>query len=112
MKAHPLRRAVGHGEVLDDDSVAHAARERLAKKAGVVRVRLERDDGAFCADQAGQQSREDPPVRTDVGTGPAGLDNPGDGRLELRLVRPVALSEPSENRAHRGAIVTVNLRSP
>jgi hypothetical protein len=51
-------------------------------------------------------------VRTDVGTCPTGLDDPGDGRLELRLVRPVALSEPSENRAHRAAIVTVNLRSP
>jgi hypothetical protein len=75
-------------------------------------VRLERDHPASFADQLGQQPREDATVRTDVGTGPTGLDDPGDGRLELRLVRPVPLSEPSENRAHRGAIVTVNLRSP
>ena len=73
-------------------------------------MRLERDHRASFSDQLGQQAREDATVRTDFSTGPTGLDEPGDGRLELRLVRPVALSEPSENRAHRGAIVTVNLR--
>jgi hypothetical protein len=58
---------------------------------------LERDHLTPFADQLGKESREDPVMGADVRAGPPWPDEPCNRRLELRLVRPVALSEPSEN---------------
>lgn len=112
MEGDALGRPVGDREILHGDTVADATAKRPPESPGVRGMSFEGDYPPTLADQVGQEPREDPMVRAYISAGPTRSYEPGDRRLELGLVRPVALSEPSENRPHPGWIVAVTLAKP